>query len=370
MSALDWITVEGYRSIYRLMRLKLAPINILIGPNGSGKSNFVSLFCLLNQIRTGHLQQYVLRAGGANRILHFGSRHTDSLKIHISFGGETSQYSIELKPDEADGLFPAQEYVRGRNHSQDADFVDQPLFPAQGEAGISVADRSSRSVDIIQEHLAQWRLYHFHDTSTVSPMKATCDVNDNRCLRPDGSNLAAFLYLLRKRYETSYQLIRKTIRLAAPFFEDFQLEPLALNPDKIRLEWKHRQSDAYFDAASISDGTLRFMALTTLLLQPPLLRPAPIIMDEPELGLHPYAISLLASLIKQAAVKNQIILATQSSLLLDHFDPQDVLVANRINGATGLKRLEADGLQEWLEDYSLGQLWEKNELGGRPTPEP
>ena len=164
-------------------------------------------------------------------------------------------------------------------------------------------------------------------------------------------------------------MIRDSVELAAPFFEDFQLKPLALNENKIGLEWRHRGSDAYFDASSLSDGTIRFIALATLLIQPAELRPSVILLDEPELGLHPYAITLLASLVKQAAVDTQIIIATQSPLLLDHFEPEDVLVAERVKGRTEFSRLNSKSLKHWLEDYSLGQLWEKNELGGRPAPE-
>jgi predicted ATPase len=155
----------------------------------------------------------------------------------------------------------------------------------------------------------------------------------------------------------------------APFFDDFQLEPLALNPNTIKLEWRHVGTDDYFDASSFSDGTLRFIALATLFLQPVELRPSVILVDEPELGLHPYAIELLASLIKQASKETQVIAATQSSLLLDQFDPEDVLVANRVDGATKIERLKAEPLAEWLKEYSLGQLWEKGELAGRPGKE-
>lgn len=146
------------------------------------------------------------------------------------------------------------------------------------------------------------------------------------------------------------------------------MDPLQLNPDDIKLEWRHRRSDQYFDASSLSDGTLRFIALATLFLQPEQFRPSVILVDEPELGLHPYALEVLAALIRQASATNQVIVSTQSSLLLDHFQPEDVLVADRVDGGTQLARLESEPLAKWLEDYSLGQLWEKNEIGGRPVP--
>jgi predicted ATPase len=194
-------------------------------------------------------------------------------------------------------------------------------------------------------------------------------VNDNSYLRADGSNLPAFLYLLKKKNPESYGLIRDTVRQVAPFFDDFLLKPDPLNEDTIRLAWKHRISDKYFGASALSDGTLRFIVLSTLLLQPHHSLPSIILIDEPELGLHPYAIVLLASLVKQASIKAQVILSTQSPLLLDHFEPRDVLVAERFHGATEIKRLKTARLKSWLEDYSLGQLWEKNELGGRPMPD-
>jgi len=212
-------------------------------------------------------------------------------------------------------------------------------------------------------------LYQFHDTGNFSPFYQTSQLDDNRSLRANGGNLAAYLYLLSKRHREAYELIRKTVQQAAPFFDDFQLAPLALNPGTIKLEWRHVGSDDYFDASGFSDGSLRFIALATLFLQPLELRPSLILVDEPELGLHPYAIGLLASLIHQASKETQIIVATQSPLLLDYFEPEDILVANRVDGATTIERLKPEPLAEWLKEYSLGQLWEKGELGGRPGKE-
>ena len=200
-------------------------------------------------------------------------------------------------------------------------------------------------------------------------MRKTAKVDDNDFLRPDGSNLASFLYYLREKEETSYSLIRRTIQRVAPFFDDFRLKPVRLSPDDIKLEWKHKNSDQYFDASSLSDGTLRFITLTTLFLQGKEHLPSVVLVDEPELGLHPYAITMLASLIRQASKDTQVIVSTQSSLLLDHFDPEDVLVANRVGSATTIERLEPAQLFNWRDDYSLGQLWEKNEFSGRPVPE-
>ena len=374
MSKLDYITVRGFKSIASIEKLRLEPLTVLIGPNGSGKTNFLGVFSFLNALREARLQEYVIRAGGADKVLHFGSRVTEKLHIHIAFRNEVhqyeeNQYEIALEPNGADELVPVSEFVCFWDKSRHSRPYQDEIHAASGrEAGISMPDlqKTARSV---QRRLASWRLYHFHDAGAASPLKKTADVHDNHLLRPDGANLAPFLHFLREKQEDSYRLIAGTVRQVAPFFRDFVLEPQRLNADKIRLEWKHQGTDAYFDASSLSDGTLRFMALATLFLQPKRYKPSVIVVDEPELGLHPYAITLLASLMKQASTDSQVIVSTQSSLLLDHFDPKEVLVADRVNGATRLNRLESSRLESWLENYSLGQLWEKNELGGRPARE-
>lgn len=368
---LDYITVKGFKSIASLEKLELGPINVLVGPNGSGKSNFVGVFSFLHAIREGRLNDYARKAGGAEQLLHFGSKVTQEIDIHISFKQEVNQYRLWLKPTDDDSLYPFDErvYFWNKERGYSAPY-EKSLSAREGgrEAGIS-NPKLTRIGNWVRLRLGKWRLYHVHDTSESSPMRKTAQVNDNAFLRPDGANLPAFLYLLREKYNTSYDLIRRSVQRVAPFFDDFDLRPDPLNEEIIRLSWKHKNSDQYFGPSSLSDGTLRFIALATLFLQPEKFRPSIILIDEPELGLHPHAITLLASLVKQASQQTQVILSTQSSLLLDHFQPEDVLVADRVDGKTQFTKLESTKLSAWLEDYSLGQLWEKNELGGRPRGE-
>ena len=358
MSTIRTITVEGFRSIAELRALKLRSLNVLIGANGSGKSNFLGALQLLRTtiLSPSQMSDNVLRAGGADRLLHFGFKTTPTMGFRVEFVDALADFSVDMRRGSDDRLFPS---ISIAETALPADFMER-LTPKPGVAPL---------FEFLRHRIEHWRVYHFHDTGSTAPMNKVADLHDNRQLRVDGSNLAAFLYLLRNKHHRSYTLIRRTIRLVAPFFDDFALEPMALNEDKIRLEWLHVGSDAYFDASSLSDGSLRFIALATLLLQPESLRPPVVLLDEPELGLHPFAITLLASMLKHAAVDSQIIVATQSPVLLDHFEPEDVLVAERVNRATKLSRLDDDKLHAWLEDYSLGQLWEKNEFGGRPVPE-
>ena len=390
MIAIEHITIKGFKSIACIESLPPGQITAIIGPNGSGKSNFVEAFSFLHAIRSGRLRNYVLRAGGADRILYFGSKTTKQLTIHLSFKEEKNQYKIVLAATDIDEMYqvlppeeqvlrPVEEvaYFWGRQKYSEEPYAEL-LSGQDGEAGISTRSKEhspglkKRPRDIttpVRSHLDRWRVYHFHDTSSSSPLKKFADVHDNRLLRPDGSNLAAVLYYLRKQHDATYELVRRTVQLVTPFFDDFYLEPMLENEEKIRMEWRHKNSDVCFHAASLSDGSLRFIALATLLLQPQSLRPSIILLDEPELGLHPYAITILAALIKQASTETQIVLATQSPLLIDHLQPEDVLVANRVKDSTRFERLDSSRLKKWLEDYSLGQLWEKNELGGRPVSE-
>ena len=306
-------------------------------------------------------------------MLHFGSKNTQNIKIELSFDDDVNGYALNLKVNNDDNLFPLNEVVsfwdKARHYQPYTTLLSD--MNAGKEAGISNSDTRDRVAKYVRARLDRWRLYHVHDTSASSPLRKTARVDDSDYLRPDGSNLASFLYRLKntKKYSNSYSLIRKTIQRVAPFFDDFLLRPDNLNSDVIKLAWKHTSSDKYFGASAFSDGTLRFIALATLLLQPLELRPSVILVDEPELGLHPSAITLLASLIKQTSLETQIIASTQSPQLLDHFAPEDVLVANRVNSSTTLTRLNNSSLEDWLEEYSLGQLLEKNELGGRPANE-
>jgi predicted ATPase len=368
MPELESISIEGFTSIARLVDLKLSQINILIGANGAGKSNLMRAFSFLHAIRAGHLQRYVAQAGGAEDLLHFGSKMTDFMQFRLVFEDQINQFEIRLTPNDRDELFPVWERVSFWNKAAYEQPLTRLLDGANKEAGIS-QNRAGGVAGYVRDRLGRWRVYHFHDTGQNSPMKKAININDHSFLRFDGSNIAAFLNLLKNNHLDHYEIIRHITQRVAPFFDDFVLEPNSFNRDLIRLAWRHKQSDSYFDVSSLSDGTLRFIALAVLLLQPEDFKPSLIIIDEPELGLHPYAINILASMIKSAAARTQIIISTQSSLLLDHFSPEDVLVAERDNGATVVHRLDPEPLELWLANYSLGQLWEKNEFGGRPKPE-
>lgn len=376
------IAVRGFKSV-RETEIEIAPVNLLIGANGSGKSNFIGAFEFLQKLRAELLQTTVRKHGGADKFLHFGSKTTPEMSFGIWFLQEEdffNGYEITLAADAQDSLYVSNEIALVWNKANFPRPRKVPLFPSDNgkEAAIVYPDRVPDYVTKTSANpwidrgaarhtargLDSFRIYHFHDTGFHSPLKKTSEMRLDRQLSPDGSNLAPFLYRLREEYPRSYNMIKHAIWLAAPFFRDFHLEPRGADGEFIILEWLHESSERVWDASSLSDGTLRFMALTALLLQPKELLPPTILLDEPELGLHPGAITLLANMIQRASAYSRLIIATQSARLVDEFQPGDIIVADRKDGATKLSRPNADDLAVWLSDHSLGELWEMNEFGG------
>jgi len=350
--AISKLTIKGYKSIRNLENFELRNLNILIGPNGSGKSNFLSFFELLKAALSEDSEKEISKFGTASRLFYMGSKVTKTCEFKIrSMGGVTGFcFSRCLIADPEDRLILNPEYSG----------MDSGEYPS-AEDGLKYLDDAKKN---IQKNI---RLYHFHDTSTFAGIRKYYSIRDYEYLRVDATNLAAFLWYLKKKHEKEYQLIRDVIQLAAPFFEDFLLRESLKNPDETLLEWRQKGSDYPFHPSQISDGTLRFICLATALLQPD--PPSTILLDEPELGLHPYALGLLAGLIQKASFKTQVIVATQSASLISHFDPGDIIVVERKNEESVFKRLPLEKLKQWIDDYSLGELWEMNLLEGRPENE-
>jgi len=345
------LTIKGFKSIRCLEDFELGNLNVMIGANGAGKSNFVQFVLFFKSMienwagNKGAFDSYIKKHGGADKLLYQGLKMTKTVEITISMCSDV-QFSFSL-PFTSDNSF------------------DLPNIFAEG-AGLATEKEVNENFDaLVNGVLQDWIVYHFHDTSDTAGVKRPCSKRDNEYLRADGGNLAAFLYKLKKKNEPEYQRIRETIQLAAPFFDDFLLRESIDNPDETLLEWRQKHSDYPFHPSQLSDGTLRFMCLTTALLQPE--PPSIILLDEPELGLHPYALGLLSEMIKKASHRTQVIVSTQSASLIDYFEPADIIVVDRKDGESTFKRLNASKLKDWLEDYTLGQLWQKNIIEGGPV---
>jgi predicted ATPase len=350
------LVIRGYKSIVEC-DLALSRLNVLIGANGAGKSNFIGFFRLINRILDQQLQTAVGQAGGPDTLLYFGRKKTEELRAELYFGN--NGYRFTLKPTLDNRMMFSNEALWWNLHGD--------WRPQSGHFETYVEKHKSTSIyDFVVPSMRSWRLYHFHDTSSSALVKQIHNINDNEFLREDGRNLAAFLLRLKNHHEEYYQRIVKTIGLVAPFFGNFHLRPTVDNKEKIQLEWTEQGQDEPFNCSALSDGTLRFICLATVLLQPEQYMPKTVLIDEPELGLHPFAINVLAGLIKSAAQEHQLIISTQSVELVNEFEADDLIVVDKRSGASSFKRLEIDTLEEWLTEYSLGDLWKKNLLGGRP----
>lgn len=367
------IELKGFKSIDSEGQLiELGPITVMLGANGAGKSNLMSFFKMLNCLTTGGLQQYVADQGFAESLLYLGAKVTSEVSALLRFEDARAQneYAFAMNRDATGRLFLKDETIGCHAAGSDKPQTRNLGGGVRESQLKECAEKGDQICQVAYSLLSRCQVFQFHDTSATAKIRGEGYVDDARFLRSDGGNLAAFLGQLRgnefgKRY---YDRIVRHIQLMVPQFLDFDLEPLHENDRYVRLNWREKGSDYLFGPHQLSDGSLRFMALTTLFMQPPNLRPRVIIVDEPELGLHPSAISALAGMVKAAGPTTQVILATQSPRLVDEFTADQVMIVERdeTRPRTLFHRLSEKDLSEWLERYCLSELWEKNVLGGRP----
>lgn len=367
---IERIIIENFKSI-RELDLELKPINILIGANGAGKSNFISFFRLTNRICEEKAQEFI--GENIDKFLYFGRKKSFLLNGAILFDNNFSYFfGLGAMESSNDFVINSSGFTKTSEERKEMFNSVHLIFHKDPNEQIIKTDNQEEYKEMSEKYLKTFKIFHFHDTGSSSPMKRVNNIDDNDYLREDGANLAAYLYYLQERHPKDFKKIELQIRSIAPFFDRFNLSPRKLKPEEITLRWFEKGSEDYFDAYQLSDGTLRFIALTTLLMQSEL--PPVIIIDEPELGLHPFAITKLAAFIKQAAVRgSQVIISTQSIEFINHFNPEDIIVVDRKSDnynhqqeESVFHRLNSEDLKDWLESYSIGEIWEKNIIGGRP----
>lgn len=348
------ITLENYKSIQKL-DLELKPLNVLIGSNGAGKSNFIGFFNLLKKMESGKLESYTISKGGQDVFLYYGRATSNFLSAEINVGDTAYRFTLTPTNDQvfqfSNEDFRKHKWYETRNVSKESELF---LMRNLGNIGY----------DYSTHYIKKVQVFHFHDTSDTSPLKSNVANNDNLFLRADGQNLACMIKLIYDKHPDYYRMIVDTIQNVVPDFHDFVIRKTS---EFLSLEWFNKNNvDIPWKAHYLSDGSLRFIALAVLLLMPSDLQPQVIIIDEPEIGLHPTAINVLSGLIKRASLERQIIISTQSAELLSQFEPNDVIVVDKKDKSSEFKRLNNADLAKWLEDYTLGELWESNVIGGRP----
>jgi len=367
-------SIAGFKSFHADgQEIKTGDITVLLGANGSGKSNIVSFFKMLGYMMTNALQSFVGENGSASALLHYGPKKTNRIAATLNFADDNAvdRYNFTLAHAAGDTLIFREESVYCKLSDKAKPF-ELTLDPGLKESGLCeiIKEPKTTTIRVIYQLLKNIHVFQFHDTSKEARIRNSGYINDNSFLRSDGGNLAAMLYAMKSNAETEkyYKRIVRYIQHIMPQFGDFVLEAATLNSSSIMLNWKEKNAEYLFGPHQLSDGSLRFMALTTLLLQPPSQLPSVIVLDEPELGLHPAAISALGGMVKTASKYCQIILATQSPRLVDEFSLSELVIIERDEqyNCTLINSLDLDELQQWITQYSNSELWEKNVLGGKP----
>lgn len=361
---IDKLTIRGFKSIRELENFELKKINILVGGNGAGKSNFIAFFRLLRALFEGNLNAFVQNSGGVGDLLFNGRKTTQQLEFEVLFGERGYRFNINAVVPENFSLSESRYYEREKNGwwPLGQSFNGESLLVKEAKSNT----RDSQYSKPVYETISSWKIYHFHDTSDSAPMRHSEIIQDNKYLRFDAANIAPFLLRLRNEQKAVYREILVACQNVIPWLDDFILDVEIMGPKKkVALSWKKKGSDYPMQPYHLSDGSLRFICLTTALLQPN--PPATMVIDEPELGLHPAAITVLAELIQSASEHSQLVVATQSPALIDHFATPDIVVVNQQNGGSSFARLKEEDFKVWLEDYSLGELWSKNVIDGGPV---
>lgn len=395
---LEKITVSGFKSIRSLKELELKPVNILIGANGAGKSNFIDFFRMLRAMLEFNIAElkdnpslsaFIEDQGGMANLLFNGPK-TQKLSTELVFNEGQNGYRFDVDITSSAGFMINNEacFYKKAPYGQEWKILGGGYTRPRLLDEQHARRHSKTRYDYIYDTIKTWQIYHFHDTSRLAGVRMPCSISDNRYFHFDASNLAAFLYSLKEgdyaaqvietvsddnmvqrrlvsnpAAKDSYEQIVEAVKVIAPYFDDFILTPPKEGKDdRIKLQWKQKGAGINMQAYHLSDGTLRFICLATALLQPD--PPELLLIDEPELGLHPEALTVLAELIDLSKAHTQIIASTQSPAFADLFQPEDIITVRRQEGATIFERLEANSLSVWLKNFSIGQLWRKNVIKG------
>jgi len=366
-NSLSLLTIRGFKSIMELNDFELKNLNVFVGANGAGKSNFISFFKMLSRLMDDSLADYVRENGGIGDILYNGRKRTAEMKFSMMFGERG--YRFTVIPTHSDSVVLSEEaryYKRGSTDWWYLENSNSAFSLLVKEAKDKSNSLNSMCSKYVYDTIMSWKIYHFHDTSSATPMRDWQSIEDNGVLRHDASNVASFLFRLREEGRAEYQEILEACQIVVPYLKEFLLKEQTYGRTgeikKVNLSWRTGNSDFPMQPYHLSDGSIRFICLAAALLQPN--PPSTLIIDEPELGLHPEAIRVLGELINAAAERTQIIVATQSPLLIDQFGIGDIIIVNRKDDQSVFERLDKKDFDKWLENYSVGELWTKNVIRG------
>jgi predicted ATPase len=401
----DYIKIERFRT-FKKVELEMPRLAVLIGPNGGGKSNLLDLLMLMAEAGRGELAVGVNKRGGFRNIA-FGFDSSHEVRVEFRFRealGQVSQ-TLTLPMSEAPekealdirfrvglrglgvNFRVSEEHLRVESPDGPADGLEIdrdergtefrkriesiPMFEEQKLVeSVELAIFQVRDKDKYEESWAVLRqfqgmvFYRDIDVGPESPVRQPALVTTGIRLSPDGRNLSSALYSIQQEYPDVWGEILEILKTAYPGFAKITV-PAGGGDGKVHLRWFEEPYQREGVTANLlSDGTLKLLCLIAILMSPD---PPPLIcIDEPELGLHPDWIKLVAEMLQSASARTQLIVATHSPQIVAGLDPEQVIVTEKIDGETNLTRLERRDLEKWLKDFNLSDLWLAGHLGGHP----
>ncbi len=390
----DFVRIQGFRSL-REVDLALSPLSVLIGPNGSGKSNFMDLLSLMGEASYGHLADGIASRGGFDNVSFKGDpgdiyvefrfppegvfqeeRAPVKFRIHLRRVGSLPKVwfeQVEKAPDEHHRN-PLQLMRRDKDgcefrsiKTRMTEELEEKALESESELAIfQVKDQDKYPAPYkLLRMLQEWTFYRDIEVGPAAPIRQPSILRPTVRLASDGSNLASVLYSIQQQHPATWKEIEEILETVYPDFHSITFPPEG-GDGKVVLRWWERpyERKTGFSANLLSDGTLKLLCLIAILKSPD---PPPLIcMDEPEVGLHPDWVKLVAELLQSASSRTQVIVASHSPQLVSKLDPNEIVVVEKEQGETCVQRLSEEELEKWMQQYQIGDLWLAGHFGGRP----
>lgn len=383
MNSFERITIEGYRRLFNVqIDMRDRPLTVMIGANGVGKTSLLEIFSLLAASANAQLANKISELGGLPDIITRDRANSITISLSMSVPGYAPlDYQLEValkgftyeialetltQQNNRHALEPLK-YIESRGldviyfNTEDRALLRPNWDHNPLETSLAQVPKMYQEPEKLRKRLASCTFYGALNVAPKSPRLP-------QSMRPaslpgaNGEDLVSCLYYLRETDPERFEIIEDTLTAAFPDFERLGFPPVAAGT--ITMTWKDKNFSKPIYMHQLSEGTLRFIWLITLLQSPGLT--AVTLIDEPEVSLHPELLRLLADMMREASQKTQLIVATHSDRLIRFLKPEEVLVCDAEDGLTTMRWGDSFNLEHWLEEYSLDQVWAMNLMGGRP----